>query len=495
MELKNYLKKNIIKFDYFFIILIIFIISRLLFYFLFNIKFDYNFINFSQQTLDLNLLKNDLVNSILYLHHQPPLFNFFIGIILKLSGTNELLISNLLYLFISFLTLIVFYLTSKELNFDKKISLIFTIIFLFSSSLIGFENHFFYTLPTLFLLMTTFYYFLLLIKYKKNRYIFFFFIFLSLLSLLRSNFNIIFLFIFFLVLNIFYIKNYKLRIVCFLPILIVLLFYLKNFYYFGNFNISSYYLWENLIQKYYHYYKIHKTNSPQLINNYVLNVNEYNELKNKLSPIHTLPMNSDINILLEKNINYKLFNREVTDSFTKNGNINNWNHSIYISAKQFRKSDFLETFKFKPDIFVISYIDGLNYFFKSPTDYGFLNIKERLPILDNLYRILLYGNFGNLINIKNQNLFIYKILSSIKNFSFITFIIYFYVFIIFIKNILNFNKIKFIDLNLKAIFYFNCLIFPIIFISIFITSWELMRFRFIFDPIFYLFFIYYILRK
>ena len=37
------------------------------------------------QYLDPLLLKSDLLKSLFYLHSQPPIFNLFLGIVLKLS--------------------------------------------------------------------------------------------------------------------------------------------------------------------------------------------------------------------------------------------------------------------------------------------------------------------------------------------------------------------------------------------------------------------------
>ena len=42
-------------------------------------------LSFAYQYLDPVLLKSDLLRSLLYLHSQPPLFNLFLGTVLKVS--------------------------------------------------------------------------------------------------------------------------------------------------------------------------------------------------------------------------------------------------------------------------------------------------------------------------------------------------------------------------------------------------------------------------
>ena len=71
------------------IILAVFIASRLIFSFMGG-AFIAKPLSFAMQYLDPVLLKNDLLQSLFYLHAQPPLFNLMLGLMLKLSPVPAL---------------------------------------------------------------------------------------------------------------------------------------------------------------------------------------------------------------------------------------------------------------------------------------------------------------------------------------------------------------------------------------------------------------------
>ena len=72
----NIVEKNI------WIIFFIFLFSRVLAY-VFNVDFDYSPIYKYWQYLDINTLRNNLIDGVWYNHAQPPFFNLLLGIILK----------------------------------------------------------------------------------------------------------------------------------------------------------------------------------------------------------------------------------------------------------------------------------------------------------------------------------------------------------------------------------------------------------------------------
>jgi len=79
------------------------------------------------QFLDPLYLKSDLLRSLLYLHSQPPGFNLFLGIVLKLFNGHELLVFKTIYLLIGLSMTILLYLVSRELKIPRMIALPVTI--------------------------------------------------------------------------------------------------------------------------------------------------------------------------------------------------------------------------------------------------------------------------------------------------------------------------------------------------------------------------------
>lgn len=64
-------------------LLAIFLVSRLLYYWA-GIRFDARPLTSFFQILDLELLRHRLLETIFYLHVQPPAFNLLIGVLLKI---------------------------------------------------------------------------------------------------------------------------------------------------------------------------------------------------------------------------------------------------------------------------------------------------------------------------------------------------------------------------------------------------------------------------
>ena len=81
MILEKYYK----KYTSIFLLILIFIISRIIYYNHFNIQFDGWTIGVYWQFFPKDLLKNDLVNSIIFNHYQPPLLNLIVGLSMKIT--------------------------------------------------------------------------------------------------------------------------------------------------------------------------------------------------------------------------------------------------------------------------------------------------------------------------------------------------------------------------------------------------------------------------
>lgn len=220
-------------------IIIAFILSRFLFFHA-GIRFDTSTLHSAWQFLDVNLLRHNLLQSVYYLHTQPPLFNLFLGSILKLFPNNEVLAFHCTYLFLGLTIALSMFFTMDRLGTPLKVSATLTILFMVSPSCILYENWLFYTYPvTAFLCLSA----LFLHRYvssghKRDGLIFF--TLLSFCVFSRSLFHVIW-FMFFVLLLLFYQRQHWRRVVYSLciPLLAVLLLYAKNNYVFGNFATST----------------------------------------------------------------------------------------------------------------------------------------------------------------------------------------------------------------------------------------------------------------
>ena len=135
------------RFNYIFIIFSSLLISRIISNYFFNISLDEKWINSLWQHIDIILLKERFISSILFFHAQPPLWNIILGIGSKLDG----LISVSFYLsFFNFiLTMVILYCSHqilKNLLFKKHHSLIILFLLVICSPSILFYEKFAFTI-------------------------------------------------------------------------------------------------------------------------------------------------------------------------------------------------------------------------------------------------------------------------------------------------------------------------------------------------------------
>lgn len=219
------------------------------FYFFFNFYFEIlvfeNFLHFSWQILDLDILKKYPFLSFLYNHSQPPLFNIIITFVVKIFGDFNL---YKILVFVNYFATIIsaiscYLISNKILKNEKILSLVIVLIIFISPSFILYPAVPFYTsLTQLFFLLTV----LNILSFKETKIEIFFTkltIYLVTLSLLRSwaIILLIFLLIFFLYL-LFFKKlkfNKKYLLINIFIFLIPLIIIFKNKIFFDTSSLSS----------------------------------------------------------------------------------------------------------------------------------------------------------------------------------------------------------------------------------------------------------------
>jgi hypothetical protein len=110
-------------------------------------RFDLSALGSSWQHLDPVLLQTRLGESLLHLHSQPPVFNAFLGLVLKASGNASDLVFELLFLAMGAGLYLVTYLLMRRLSVSPRIAFIVSTVFALSPSVLLYELWLFYTLP------------------------------------------------------------------------------------------------------------------------------------------------------------------------------------------------------------------------------------------------------------------------------------------------------------------------------------------------------------
>ena len=86
------------------VILFLFFITRLISVSFIGLSFDASSLGYFWQILDPKLLRNNLVESVLNSHFQPPAFNFFLGAVLQLFPDHSTLVFQYFFMLFGFLT-------------------------------------------------------------------------------------------------------------------------------------------------------------------------------------------------------------------------------------------------------------------------------------------------------------------------------------------------------------------------------------------------------
>ena len=89
--------------DFFFIFFLL-LSSRIIIYYYFNLQPDKSQLEYGWHLIKPFFLKNYFLESIIYLHFQPPLWNFLVGILFQIFETKDS-VNTILHIFNIFLTL------------------------------------------------------------------------------------------------------------------------------------------------------------------------------------------------------------------------------------------------------------------------------------------------------------------------------------------------------------------------------------------------------
>jgi hypothetical protein len=131
--------KNISSFGQILIITTIFIVSRMI-AFSFGLHLNIRALSSYWQYLDLYTLKQHLLTGVWYDHAQPPIFNLFLGLILKIGGIHSTLIFTFLLKLISLINAILLFIITKKTVLTEFIPLLIALIYILSPATLVFEN-------------------------------------------------------------------------------------------------------------------------------------------------------------------------------------------------------------------------------------------------------------------------------------------------------------------------------------------------------------------
>lgn len=130
------------------------ILSRVLYRAL-GVRFSADPVNYYIQFLDPELLRHDLLRSLFYMRDQPPGFNGFVGVVLKLFPVHYAEAFGVIYFLFGVVFGIALYLLIARLGVRVWLAAVVTILFVDSPITMLYENWLFYTFPLAAMLCTS----------------------------------------------------------------------------------------------------------------------------------------------------------------------------------------------------------------------------------------------------------------------------------------------------------------------------------------------------
>ena len=205
-----------------------------------GIQFDVNCLTWFLHFADPELLKTRLLETCYYFHIQPPLFNLFIGLGLKLGGASYVGLFLCVYMVMGYLLYLVTLFLMVRLGGLQSLSLVLSTLFMISPSFVLYEYWIFYSFPcTLVLIMSAW---LLpdIVTRVPTWHTLLFFVCLMLLCGLWSLFHLLWFFVIITGVCI-AARGYRRKVVllALVPFLLVVALYAKNYVLFGNFGPST----------------------------------------------------------------------------------------------------------------------------------------------------------------------------------------------------------------------------------------------------------------
>jgi hypothetical protein len=190
--------------------------------------------------IDVELLKTRLLESVFYLHIQPPLFNLFTGLVLKLAPDPTWLF-QLIFLFCGLVLYLNVFFIQVKLGVNARLAAILAIVFMASPSFILWEHFLLYTLPIATLLSIAALCLLNYLESRRTRPLLGFFLAIFVLCGIASMFHLGYFVLLFGALLAFS-RGHRRQILAvgLVPLLVLFGFYFKNYLLFGEFNVCSF---------------------------------------------------------------------------------------------------------------------------------------------------------------------------------------------------------------------------------------------------------------
>jgi hypothetical protein len=358
---------------------LVFVLSRLGYY-LAGVRFDARPVLHYYQFIDPELLKHRLIESMYYLHVQPPGWNLYTGVVLKLFPQSYPVALHCVHLLLGLaICWLIFYLM-RVLGVSRWIAFSLAAWFTVSPGVVLFENFMLYEYIVCFLLVAASAALWRCATRGSFQRLLLFFVLLLALVFMRNFFHLIYVLT--IVAALFYLsKGIRQRVLlaAALPVITVVGLYTKNWVVFGAFSGST---WLGM--------------NMDTITAHQLTSREARDLMGRgvISPVSTLDLGSPIELYRPYIWIPAPSGVPVLDECVTSTGATNFNCLAFFQVQHAYTRDGVALLRTYPIVYLRSLEAAWFSYFLPPGDFPFFDLnRPRIRALDRFWNVVFFGQF------------------------------------------------------------------------------------------------------
>jgi hypothetical protein len=363
----------------------VFTLSRVV-YFMLGVRFDDRGLPTYLQFIDTELLRHNLLQSLFYLHWQPPGYNLFLGIVLKVFPHAYTGAFHAIHLAFGAVIICFLYYLMRSLSVRPTLALVTTTVFMVSPGIILFENFIMWEYQLMFFLTLGAVFLFRFFKHYDSASAIGFFLCQFWLVMVRNQYHLVF-YIFIFVLFVYFSKHHRRVIAIAGSVLLALIIalFLKNMVLFGKFTSST---WLEMGMGPLLLHQMTDEERLSLVASGKLSPLAVNGFPDKfdygiplsaLSPFITVPEKTSIPVL---------------DQEAKSSGCVNYNNMGYLEAQKLYTNDLKNILRYCPKAYLRSVAIAWYTYFMPAGDFPFFDLNlPRIHKLERFSDIVLCGQF------------------------------------------------------------------------------------------------------
>lgn len=363
----------------YFIILAVFAASRLLYYAL-GVRFDARGVGVFFQFIDPELLKSRMLESLFYLHMQPPGYNLLLGLMLKLFPESYGSAFHVLHLFFGASIGCLVYYIMRSLGVSVRIAVPLVCIFIVSPGVVMFENFVLYEYLLVFILSASAALLFRFFELRSAGYAVSFLICQFSLVFLRNQFHLFYFIAIFACIS-YFTTVHRIRVIVVGAVLLIAAtgLYLKNYLLFGQF-VSSTWMGMNMTTIVQHQM------SDEEMTRFIA--------AGLISPVSRYPAGTPLDLYMGLVKWPAPTGIPVLDQVKKSTGGDNFNNSVVLDVGKIYMKDGLTILRHDPKVYLRSVVKAWFAYFLPTGDFPNFDLnRPRIYAIDRAFNLVVFGQF------------------------------------------------------------------------------------------------------